>query len=203
MKRIFDLFVSLFCLIILSPFLLVVSVIVKKSSPGPVLYKGTRTGLNGVPFKILKFRTMVHNAESVGGPSTALNDPRLTRSGKILRRFKIDELPQLINILQGDMSLVGPRPQVQQYTDLYTDEEKKILSVRPGLTDFSSVYFINLDEILGDGDVDEKYLREVEPKKNKLRLKYVREQSMWTDIKIIFMTASNMLGIKFHWNIDS
>jgi lipopolysaccharide/colanic/teichoic acid biosynthesis glycosyltransferase len=115
---------------------------------------------------------MVPNAERIGGPSTGLNDPRLTKLGTFLRKYKLDELPQLINVLKGDMSIVGPRPQVEEYTKLYNDEEKIILSVKPGITDYASIRFINLDQILGDANVDEKYLREIEPEKNKLRIKY-------------------------------
>lgn len=136
---------------------------------------------------------MVTMAEQKGGPSTALNDPRLTRIGKFLRRYKIDELPQFINILCGEMSFVGPRPQVLLYTSRYTPEELRILDVRPGLTDYASIELINLDEILGDEDVDEKYILEIEPKKNKLRLKYVDEQSLRIDAKILFMTFKAMI----------
>jgi lipopolysaccharide/colanic/teichoic acid biosynthesis glycosyltransferase len=136
---------------------------------------------------------MVINAESKGGPSTALNDVRLISIGKFLRKHKLDELPQFINVLKGEMSIVGPRPQVEQYTKLYNAEEKIILSVKPGLTDYSSVEFINLDSILGDDDVDTKYLEEIEPKKNKLRIKYAREHSLLIDIKIIIQTIKYFL----------
>ena len=201
-KRLFDFVICIMMLPLVCPLLLVIAMIIKNNSPGPVFYRGVRIGLNGKPFKIYKFRTMVQNAESIGGPSTALNDPRLTRSGKFLRKYKIDELPQLINIICGEMSIVGPRPQVEKYTALYTEKENEILSVRPGLTDYSSVHFINLDEILGDDAVDEKYLKEIEPEKNRLRLKYVRDQSTWTDVRIIFMTIAKMLGMKSDWNIS-
>jgi lipopolysaccharide/colanic/teichoic acid biosynthesis glycosyltransferase len=144
---------------------------------------------------------MVVNAEKIGGASTALNDPRLTNFGKVLRKYKLDELPQLINIMLGDMSFVGPRPQVEKYTALYDDNEKKILNVKPGLTDYASIKFINLDQILGDDDVDEKYIREIEPEKNRLRLKYAREQSFLTDLKILFMTFMQLLKIQTIWNI--
>ena len=143
------------------------------------------------------------NAEEVGGPSTALNDPRLTRVGKSLRKYKLDEIPQLINILLGEMSFVGPRPQVEQYTRLYNDEEKVILSVRPGLTDYASVKFLNLDEILGDGDVDEKYFRQVEPEKNMLRIKYVKECSFWVDLTIILKTVLSLFRIRRAWNTQN
>jgi len=144
---------------------------------------------------------MVNDAEKIGGPSTALNDPRLTKIGKFLRKYKVDELPQFVNILQGKMSVVGPRPQVEGYTKLYDDDEKIILSVKPGLTDYASIKFINLDQVLGDESVDEKYLKEIEPQKNKLRMKYAKEHSFWIDIKIILMTFMQMLKIQTLWNI--
>jgi lipopolysaccharide/colanic/teichoic acid biosynthesis glycosyltransferase len=146
---------------------------------------------------------MVENAEKIGGPSTALNDSRLTKIGRFLRKYKLDELPQLINIILGEMSLVGPRPQVEEYTRLYNEEEKVILSVRPGLTDYASIKFINLDKILGDGDVDQKYFRQVEPQKNKLRIKYVRECSLGVDVKIIFQTLLSLFKIQSLWNTQN
>lgn len=145
---------------------------------------------------------MVINAEKIGGPSTALNDLRLTIIGKFLRKYKLDELPQLINILRGEMSFVGPRPQVEQYTKLYNDEEKIILSVKPGVTDYASIKFINLDKILGDEKVDNKYLQEIEPQKNKLRIKYAKEHTLWVDFKIVFQTVIHLFKIKSLWNIE-
>jgi len=201
LKRLFDIAACLFALPFLFPFFAVVAIIIKVNSPGPVFYRGWRTGLGGRPFRIFKFRTMVVDAEMIGGPSTALNDPRLTNIGKFLRKYKIDELPQVINILTGEMSFVGPRPQVEKYTKLYNDEEQIILSVRPGLTDYASIKFINLDQILGDQSVDERYLKEIEPEKNKLRIKYAKEHSFWIDIKIILMTLMQMLKIQTLWNI--
>jgi len=201
LKRIFDITACLLALPFLLPLFAVITISIKLNSPGPVFYRGLRTGLGGRPFRIFKFRTMVVDAEKIGGPSTALNDPRLTRIGKFLRKYKIDELPQLINILKGEMAFVGPRPQVEKYTKLYNDEEQIILSVRPGLTDYASIKFINLDQILGDVSVDEKYLKEIEPEKNKLRMKYAKEHSFWIDIKIILMTLMQMLKIQTLWNI--
>ncbi len=143
---------------------------------------------------------MVPEAEKIGGPSTALNDPRVTSTGKFLRKYKFDEFPQLINILRGEMSFVGPRPQVEKYTRLYTEEEKVILSVKPGLTDYASIRFINLDALLGDGDVDEKYLRIVEPEKNRLRVEYAKNPSFLKDMKILFWTIIQMFRIRSLWN---
>lgn len=202
-KRLFDCSCALFVLIGLSPLLMLISILLFVSMGRPVLYQGKRVGRYGVFFKIYKFRTMVNNAENLGGPSTALNDPRLTQLGRFLRKYKLDELPQLINVLKGEMSFVGPRPQVEKYTLLYNEEEKKILTVRPGITDFASIKLIHLDSILGDDNVDEKYLTEVEPLKNKLRLKYVYEQSFFTDIKIIALTFMQLIKIKALWNMEN
>lgn len=201
LKRFFDIIACLVAFLLLFPVFALVAIIIKVNSPGPVFYRGWRTGLGGRFFRIFKFRTMVVDAEKIGGPSTALNDPRLTGIGKFLRKYKIDELPQLINILTGEMSFVGPRPQVERYTKLYNDEEQIILSVRPGLTDYASIKFINLDQILGDESVDDRYLKDIEPEKNRLRIKYAKEHSFWIDIKIILMTLMQMLKIQTLWNI--
>ena len=202
-KRIFDFLAAFVGLVVLSPLLLIISVIIKKESPGPIFCRGVRSGLDGKPFRIYKFRTMVVNAEDLGGPSTALNDPRLTKVGAFLRKYKLDELPQFINVLKGEMSIVGPRPQVEKYTKLYNDEEKIILTVKPGLTDYASIKFINLDQILGDCKVDEKYIKEIEPEKNRLRIKYAKEHNFWIDCKLIFMTLLQLLRIKSIWNINN
>jgi len=199
-KRFFDLIFSLMGLIILLPIFIIIAVIIKKNSKGPILYKGIRSGKFGKPFKVFKFRTMIESAEKKGGPSTALNDPRLTKVGKKFRKYKLDELPQLINILLGQMSFVGPRPQVEKYTKLYNTEEKIILSVRPGLTDYASIEFINLDKVLGDQNINNKYLEKIEPKKNQLRIKYVKNQSLWVDLKILFKTFLALFKIKSLWN---
>ena len=196
LKRTFDLFFSIFALITLFPLMVLVAVLIKLDSKGPVFYRGIRTGLHESPFRIFKFRSMVTNAELLGGTSTASNDPRLTRIGKFLRQHKLDELPQLFNIILGEMSFVGPRPQVEKYTNLYSEEEKIILSVKPGITDYASIEFINLDEILGDQDVDEKYLKEIEPRKNKFRVKYAKEANFMLDMKLIILTMMKMLKIK-------
>ncbi|MDL1973931.1 MAG: sugar transferase [Deltaproteobacteria bacterium] len=201
LKRLFDITTCLIAFPFLLPFFAITAIAIRLGSSGPVFYRGWRTGLGGNPFRIFKFRTMVVDAEKIGGPSTALNDPRLTRIGKFLRKYKIDELPQLINILTGEMSFVGPRPQVEKYTKLYNDEEQIILSVHPGLTDYASIELINLDQILGDDAVDEKYLREIEPEKNRLRMKYAREHSFLIDFKIILMTLTQMFKIESLWNI--
>jgi lipopolysaccharide/colanic/teichoic acid biosynthesis glycosyltransferase len=181
--------VCLAVLPIVLPVALVVALGVLISSPGPVFYLGTRSGLNGRPFRIFKFRTMVVDAERKGGGTTALNDRRIFPFGRLLRRYKLDELPQLINVLRGEMSLVGPRPELPIYTDQYSDEEREILSVRPGITDLSSLRFSSLDEIVGSDDADRVFEQRVLPEKNRLRLQYVRTQSFTRDMWIIVMTG--------------
>jgi len=199
-KRLFDIVFSFLGIIILSPFLILAAILIKIDSSGPVFYRPLRVGKNGKKFRVFKFRTMVENAEKLGGPSTAFKDVRMTKIGKFLRRYKADELPQLINILKSEMSVVGPRPQVEEYTSKYTGEQKLILSVKPGLTDYASIEFINLDKILGDENVDEKYRREIEPRKNELRLRYVKEHSFWIDLKIIFRTVLKLVQLRKLWN---
>ena len=200
-KRCFDLALCFICITVCFPLLLIIFLAIRIDSPGPVFYRGVRSGLFGVPFRIFKFRTMVVEAESLGGPSTALNDPRITRIGRFLRKYKFDELPQLLNILKGEMGFVGPRPQVEKYTKLYTGEEKDILSVKPGITDYASIYFIDLDAVLGDENVDEKYIKEIEPQKNRLRIKYVQQRCFSEDMKIFMMTLAQMFKIRSKWNI--
>ena len=195
-KRCLDCILAGCAILVLWPLFLLIAVGVRVSSDGPAIYKGLRTGLNDTDFYIFKFRTMVVNAESLGGPSTAENDPRFTRLGKMLRATKLDELPQFFNVLFGDMALVGPRPQVRFYTDKYSANERKILTVRPGITDLASLYFSDMDKALGDGDVDLVYMKKIEPLKNKLRLRYVEEASMMLDVRIIIETAFTIIGIK-------
>jgi lipopolysaccharide/colanic/teichoic acid biosynthesis glycosyltransferase/RimJ/RimL family protein N-acetyltransferase len=188
-KRLFDLSVSVVGLIILFPALILLAWFVKREDHGPVFYRGERVGKDGVSFRIFKLRTMVVDAEKKGGSSTAADDPRLTRIGRKLRKYKLDELPQLLNVFKGDMSIVGPRPEVRYYTDMFTDEEKSILSVRPGITDWASIW--NPDEgalLSGAEDPEEVYSTLIRPTKLKLQLKYVQEQSLAADLKIIFQT---------------
>tara|TARA_B100001093_G_C26832429_1_gene1016742 strand:+ start:1077 stop:1694 length:618 start_codon:yes stop_codon:yes gene_type:complete len=202
LKTIFDTTFALLALIIISPVFIIISFAVKITSDGEIFYKGVRAGKNNVPFKIYKFRTMVQNAENIGGHSTALNDFRLTKIGRFLRRYKLDELPQFINILKGDMSLVGPRPQVIYYTNKYKGEFKLILSTKPGLTDLATLYFFDMDKVLGSKNVNEKYAIEIEPIKNLLRLKYVKEQSFFLDIRILTETIFSLIGLKNITNLN-
>ena len=189
-KRLFDIALSAAGLVVLSPVLLLLMVFVKLDSRGPVFYRGVRTGLMGCEFRILKFRSMVPDAECKGGGSTARDDPRVTRIGRVLRRYKLDELPQLVNVLMGDMSLVGPRPELPQYTRDYTDDEQLILTVRPGITDYASIEFSQLGAVLGNDAPDHVYETQVRPIKNALRVKYVRERSFLEDLRIIVRTLS-------------
>ncbi len=190
-KRLFDIFFSFIGLILLSPVFLLIALVIKLTSKGPVFYRGKRVGKGGKIFRIYKFRTMVENAEQIGGPSTAGDDPRLTTIGKFIKKFKIDELSQLINVLKGEMSLVGPRPEVSFYVDMMTEEEKStILSIRPGITDWASLWNFNEEEILrGSSDPEKTYQEEIRPEKIRLQIKYARERSMLTDIKIIIQTV--------------
>ena len=193
-KRIFDIIASATGLVIFSPLMLVIAYLIKREDGGPVFYRGVRVGRYGKPFRIYKFRTMVVNAEKVGGPSTADDDPRITRIGKVLRKYKLDELPQLINVLKGEMSIVGPRPEVQFYVDMFTEEEKAILSVRPGITDWASLW--NPDEgaiLAGSPDPEKTYMEKIRPTKIKLQLKYVKERSFWVDLKIIALTILTVI----------
>lgn len=192
-KRILDTGFSFVVLIVILPLLLIAAVAVKLSGPGPVLYRGVRTGLSGRPFRIFKFRTMVKNAEFLGGPTTGTNDHRVTGVGKLLRRTKIDELPQLLNVLRGDMSLVGPRPEVLEYSSEYTGEGKCILSMRPGITDYASIEFADLDDLVGNKEPDKFFREKILPRKNALRIRYVKEWSLMSDFCILWATFCKVL----------
>jgi lipopolysaccharide/colanic/teichoic acid biosynthesis glycosyltransferase len=195
MKRALDLCLSLPGLIASSPVLFALAVLIKLDSRGPIFYRGVRVGKGGRPFRIFKFRTMVVNAEQLGGSSSSDDDSRLTRAGRFLRRYKLDEMPQLLNVLAGHMSLVGPRPQVQWAVDLYTAEERELLSVRPGITDYASIRFRNEGEILcGSADPDRDYLEKIAPEKIRLGLEYVANHSLWIDARIIAATLWAIVG---------
>ena len=190
MKRAIDLVVSGILLAFLAPIFLVVAVLVAVDSRGPVFYRQARIGREGRTFRMFKFRTMAVDADRRGGPSTPDDDPRITRVGRWLRKRKIDELPQLINVLQGDMSLVGPRPEVPVYVALYTGEERDILSVRPGITDWATLW--NPDEgavLAGRPDPEQAYLELIRPQKIRLQLEYVHRHSVAVDVKILAQTA--------------
>lgn len=194
LKRLLDLTTAGLGLLVLSPVILVLALVIKLGSHGPVFYRGERVGLGGSAFLIFKFRTMVIDAEKSGGSSTPKDDPRVTSVGHFLRKWKFDEVPQLINVLWGDMSLVGPRPQVRWAVDLYTPEERRLLSVRPGMTDWASIRFRNEAEILkGSDDPDRKYLEEIAPEKIRLGLSYVDNHSILEDLRIILATLRSVI----------
>jgi lipopolysaccharide/colanic/teichoic acid biosynthesis glycosyltransferase len=188
LKRLFDIIASLIGAILLSPLLLFIAITVRATSPGPAFYRGVRTGRHGRPFRIFKFRTMVVNAEQSGGTTTGQNDPRVTTWGAFLRKYKLDELPQLFNVLLGDMSLVGPRPEVPEYTALFTERERHILDVRPGITDLSSLHFHDLQLHVGSEDPDRVFREQILPQKNAMRLKYVEQRSFLGDVAILLQT---------------
>jgi lipopolysaccharide/colanic/teichoic acid biosynthesis glycosyltransferase len=193
-KRLFDVIVAAALLAALTPVLAVIAIVAKLSSPGPLLYRGRRVGLHGKPFAILKFRTMIVDAESLGGSATAADDPRITGFGSWLRRYKFDELPQLWNVLKGEMSLVGPRPEVQKYVDLYSAQERQILTVRPGITDWASIWNSNEAAVLeGSCDPEKTYEELIRPTKLTLQLEYVRHHSWGIDLKILFHTACKLI----------
>lgn len=197
MKRIFDIVISIVALAALAPFLLVIAIVIELDSRGPILYRGARVGKDGKTFRIYKFRTMIVNAEKLGGPTTSNDDNRVTRSGKLLRRFKLDELPQFINVLMGDMSIVGPRPEVRSEVDGYGAEWKVIFTVRPGITDLASIEFRNEGEMIaesGISDPHEAYRTLIQPRKLELQREYVSKRSFWMDVKIILKTMQAVVG---------
>ncbi|MBM3493815.1 MAG: sugar transferase [Armatimonadetes bacterium] len=181
------------------PFLAPLALWVSIDSPGPVFYRGRRAGRGNKPFGIYKFRSMVMNADQIGGASTSGDDPRVTRSGRFIRKYKIDEISQLINVLVGDMSLVGPRPEVLSYTSKYTGELLEILEVRPGITDWASIW--NADEggvLAGAKDPDRAYEILIQPTKLQLQLRYVRTRTFWMDVKILFYTVRRLADSEFY-----
>ena len=197
MKRLFDILASLFGLVVFSPLLVLIAVWVKLDSAGPVFYRGIRGGRHGKPFSIFKFRSMVQDADKIGGPSTSGDDMRVTRSGKFIRACKLDELSQLINVLRGDMSLVGPRPEVFWKVEKFNEQERQTLDLRPGITDWASIW--NSDEggvLEGAGDADAMYERVIWPTKLKLQLHYQKTRNMWIDLKIIFFTIARVVSKK-------
>ena len=196
-KRILDLIITGIALLILWPFYLIISLLIAAEDGFPVFYRADRGGYRGRPFRICKFRSMVKNADQIGGGTTALHDPRITKIGNVLRKTKLDEIPQLGQVFLGKMSLIGPRPELLRYVNQYVGEELDILQVRPGITDFSSVEFINLDEIVGGENADEMYEKYVLKKKNALRVKYAHSVSFKTDVYILFKTLGAVFSKAF------
>lgn len=193
-KRSFDFILSLLGIIILSPIFIIVSIIIKIDSSGPILFLQKRVGKNGEEFNIYKFRTMVNNAEKLGKQITVGKDNRITKSGRFLRKFKIDELPQLFNVLNGDMSLVGPRPEVPKYVALYNEQQKKVLEVRPGITDLASLRYKDENDILGKVDnPEEYYINVIMRDKLNLNLEYIEKSNIFFDIYLILKTIIKCL----------
>ena len=192
-KRVLDLLAALIALVPAMVIMIPLAIWVKLDSPGPVFYKAIRGGYHNQPFRILKFRSMVVDADKSGG-CTAKNDDRVTRAGKVMRRLKLDELPQLLNILKGDMSFVGPRPELLLYTTQYTEEQQCIMWVRPGITDRSSIVYISQDEIVGEEDPVANFEKLILPEKNRLRVEYARNQSFSLDMQLLFETLKGVFG---------
>lgn len=189
LKRLIDFILSLVGLIILLPVFIVIAILIKKEDGGSIFFRQTRVGQNGKIFKIYKFRTMVENAEKLGAQITKGDDPRITKIGKILRKYKLDELLQLINVLKGEMSLVGPRPEVPKYVNAYKEKYKEILKVKPGITDFAALEYIDEERLLkGAKDPEKIYIEKILPEKIKYYEKYIKQMSFLTDLKIILKT---------------
>lgn len=194
MIRFFDLLISFSVLLLLLPFFLVICIIIIMDSRGGAFYKQWRVGKDGKDFELIKFRTMVAGAQKHGGLTIGARDSRITKSGLFLRRYKLDELPQLINVLAGDMSLVGPRPEIRKYVDFYTPEQMNILSVRPGITDWASIEYISENEILGNAnDPEKEYIEVVLPAKIRLNRRYIENRGLREYFKILFITAGKIL----------
>ena len=194
MIRLFDIFFSALGLIILFPFFIVFYLLIRIESKGGAFYIQERIGKNGKPFGLYKFRSMRVGSDAEGLLTVGERDNRITRIGYVLRKTKIDELPQLLNVLKGDMSLVGPRPEVRKYTDMYTEEQRKVLCVRPGITDYASIEYVNENELLSKADDPERmYIEKVMPDKIKLNMKYLEHYTVGEYFKIIFLTFNSLV----------
>lgn len=194
MKRTFDIITCTFAALLLLPFGVVVALCIVCGSRGGIFYRQTRVGKDNKDFKLLKFRTMRPNADRQGLLITVGEDSRITRIGKFLRKYKIDELPQLFNIIKGDMSVVGPRPEVRRYVEMYDERQRRVLTVRPGLTDYASLQYISESELLAESEDPEKtYIEEIMPAKLELNLQYIEKQSLTEDLRIIFKTLASIV----------
>ncbi len=195
MKRLFDIILSSFGILLLSPILVIIAALVKISSKGPVFYRQVRVGKGNEDFRIFKFRTMYTGSDKKGLLTVGGRDPRVTKVGYYLRKFKLDELPQLFNVFTGEMSLVGPRPEVRKYVDYYSDSDMEVLSVRPGITDYASIAFRNENDILKESeDPERKYIEEIMPIKLGLNKKYIAEKGMFKDLSIILKTITVIIN---------
>lgn len=195
MKRTFDIVMSGLGLVCLSPLFLVLAVWIKCDSKGPVFYRQVRVGRNNKDFRLFKFRSMRPDSDKLGLITVGGHDPRVTRSGYYIRKYKLDEFPQLINVFKGDMSLVGPRPEVRKYVDMYTPEQMHVLDVRPGITSLASIRYRNENDILAEAeDPDRCYIEKIMPEKIAIDMEYVDKASLWTDIKLIFSTFREIIA---------
>jgi lipopolysaccharide/colanic/teichoic acid biosynthesis glycosyltransferase len=201
MKRLFDIAVSLVGLLVLLPVLILVALLIKLDSRGPIFFRQERIGRGFRPFYIYKFRTMAQHAPQLGGPITVGKDPRITRVGRVLRNTKIDELPQLINVLKGEMSLVGPRPEVRKYVEVFRKDYEEILRIRPGITDLASLKYQDEAELLANSaDPDQEYISRVLPDKIKLARAYLDRTSFLLDLRLILKTVPQLFGSKVRGN---
>lgn len=193
-KRIFDFFFALIILLCFLPFGIIISLIILFTSKGGVFYFQERIGKNSIPFKLIKFRTMRKDADKIGKLTVGMRDPRITRIGYFLRKYKLDEFPQFVNVLIGSMSVVGPRPEVKEYTDLYSEKQREVLLVKPGITDYASIEYFDENKLLGESDDPRKtYIEEIMPEKIELNRKYFENPSLGHDIKIIWLTFKKVL----------
>ncbi|TNE53519.1 MAG: sugar transferase [Bacteroidetes bacterium] len=194
-KRIFDIVVSSIILLCFLPFGILIALMILLESRGGIFYVQERIGLHGVPFGLFKFRTMRKNADREGKLTVGMKDSRITKVGYFLRRFKLDEFPQFLNVLLGDMSIVGPRPEVEEYVKLYTEEQRRVLDVRPGITDYASLEYFDENALLGKSDNPQRtYIEEIMPKKIALNQRYIDRSGLREDVKLLFLTAKKMIG---------
>jgi lipopolysaccharide/colanic/teichoic acid biosynthesis glycosyltransferase len=194
MKRLFDILVSFLVLVLFLPFGIIISIAILCESRGGVFYRQVRVGKNGISFRLWKFRTMRVNADKLGKLTVGMRDPRITRVGYFIRKSKLDEFPQFINVFIGEMSVVGPRPEVQEYVDLYTPEQRVVLSVKPGITDYASLEYFKENELLGQSENPrETYIHEIMPAKIELNKKYIANPTLGQDIKIMWLTFLKMV----------
>lgn len=195
-KRIFDIVVTLIIGLFLFPIAVIVSILILLECGGGVFFKQERIGQFGKPFFLWKFRTMKKNSEAQGQLTIGMKDDRITKLGTFLRKYKLDEIPQLINVLTGEMSLVGPRPEVKKYVDLYTEEQRKILNAKPGITDYASLEYFKENEILGNAENPEMaYIEEIMPHKLRINQKFLRSSGLAQDINVLYLTALRILGL--------
>jgi lipopolysaccharide/colanic/teichoic acid biosynthesis glycosyltransferase len=195
MKRIFDIFVSSVILLIFLPFGMIISILIVTGSRGGIFYRQKRVGKNGVEFGLLKFRTMRTNSDKLGQLTVGMRDPRITKIGYFLRKTKMDEFPQFLNVISGEMSIVGPRPEVQEFVDLYSEEQRKILNIKPGITDYASLEYFDENRLLGEAENPrETYINEIMPAKLLLNEKYLANPTVGHDIRIMWKTFRKIIG---------